>query len=109
MLLGDLEDGRLHTDLTTELKDVVAELEALSLRKGGASVKGSITLKLSITATQGVIEVVPDLASKTPKMSRQRSIFWSGKDGALVKSDPNQPDLPLRDVNGAAGAMRTVS
>lgn len=109
VLLGELEDGALHKDLTEAIKDVTMELEHVSSRKGGQAVKGSLTLKLNIVAKDGTIEIVPDLATKTPAVSRRRSIFWRGKDGVLVRSDPNQPDLPLRDVNAQAGAMRTVS
>lgn len=109
VLLAELEDGRLLADLTTDAAEMATELEHLSQRKGGQAAKGHITLKLSFTATQGVIEVIPEVTLKTPKQMRQRSIFWRGRDGQLVRSDPNQPDLPLRDVNGAAGAMRTVS
>ena len=109
VLLGELEDGALLTDLTAAVKEITEELEAVSQRKGGQAVKGLLTLKLAITAKDGVIEIIPDVATKTPTMSRRRSIFWRGKDGLLVRSDPNQPDLPLRDVNAQAGAMRTVS
>lgn len=109
ILLGELEDGLLLKDLTEEIKNVTMELEQVSLRKGGQAVKGSLTLKLSIVAKEGTIEIVPDLATKTPTMARRRSIFWRGKDGVLVRSDPNQPDLPLRDVNAQGATMRTVS
>ena len=109
VLLAELEDGALLTDLTAAVKEITEELESVSLRKGGQAVKGLLTLKLAITAKDGVIEIIPDVATKTPAMSRRRSIFWRGKDGLLVRSDPNQPDLPLRDVNAQAGAMRTVS
>jgi len=109
VLLGELEDGVLLNDLTEEVKNITQELEQVSIRKGGQAVKGSLTLKLNVVAKDGTIEIVPDLATKTPTMSRRRSIFWRGKDGLLVRSDPNQPDLPLRDVNAQAGAMRTVS
>lgn len=109
VLLGELEDGVLLNDLTEEIRTVTRELEQVSLRKGGQAVKGSLTLKLNVVAKDGTIEIVPDLSTKTPAMSRRRSIFWRGKDGLLVRSDPNQPDLPLRDVNAQAGAMRTVS
>lgn len=109
VLLGELEDGVLLDDLTKSLKEIVQELEDVSLRKGGSAVKGALTLKLAVTAKDGVIEIIPDLATKTPTMSRRRSIFWRGKDGLLVRADPNQPDLPLRDVNAQSGSMRTVS
>ena len=109
VLLGELEDGALLNDLTEEIRNITLELESVSIRKGGQAVKGSLTLKLNVVAKEGTIEIVPDLSTKTPTMSRRRSIFWRGKDGLLVRSDPNQPDLPLRDVNAAGSSMRTVS
>lgn len=109
LLLAELEDGQLLKDLTEESKDLFSHLEALSTRKGGAAVKGMVTLKLSITAKDGTLELVPEIAMKSPNVSRRRSIFWRGKDGALVRSDPNQPDLPLRDVGGRGTEMRTVT
>ena len=109
VLLGELEDGVLLDDLTKTIKEVVQELEDMSLRKGGSAVKGSLTLKLAVTAKDGVIEIIPDVATKTPTQSRRRSIFWRGKDGLLVRSDPNQPDLPLRDVNAGGSSIRPVS
>ena len=91
VLLAELEDGALLKDLTDDMAGIALELEQVSQRKGGQAVKGVLTLKLSVVAKEGVIEIIPDVTTKTPAMSRRRSIFWRGKDGALLNRTSSGP------------------
>ena len=45
------------------------------------------------------LDVMDNIAVKLPKRPEGRSIFFASGDGGLVRQDPRQPDLPLRDVN----------
>jgi predicted extracellular nuclease len=97
VFLGEIEDGRLHGDLTDALRDLVASLHEAQGRAGKSS--GSLTINLAFKMDDGIIEVVADYKAKAPKLARGRTIFWATPDNNLTKRNPAQPDLPFRDVS----------
>lgn len=94
-LLGEVEDGRLHAELTDKLRDLVASLSEIPGGKGSGSLSVTLTLKMD----QGIVEIVPEVKLKTPKAARGRSLFWATPENNLTRNNPNQPDLPFRDVS----------
>ncbi len=97
VFLGDIEDGRLHNDLTDALRDLVAQMHEAQGRTGKSS--GSLAITLAFKLEDGIIEVVADYKAKAPKLARGRSIFWATPENNLTKRNPAQPDLPFRDVS----------
>lgn len=105
-LLGALEDGQLHTDLTTALTDAVAGIQ--DALRDGAKPKAKLVLTLDLRVDKGVIEIDGDYKVTLPKAERGRSIFWATPENMLSRSNPRQADM-FRDVNAPPAAARTVS
>jgi hypothetical protein len=106
--VAEIEDGELHADLSRALQSLIAELHE-SRAVGQSRATGKLSVTFDFVLADGVVEVRADIASKTPKRPRGRSIFWVTPENNLTRRNPRQPDLPFRDVNAAAGAPRTVS
>ena len=95
--VGEVEDGRLHGDLSEALRDLIGKLHEASGRGGKAA--GSLAVTFAFKFDDGIVEVVADYKAKAPQMARGRSIFWATPDNNLTRRNPSQPDLPFRDVN----------
>lgn len=106
--LQEHEDGRFHASLTKAWEDFLSELhEAAGLRGGEA--KGKMTLSFEFSLDGGLVEVTADYATKTPKLKRGKSVFWLTPENHLSRSNPNQPELPLRDVTAGAAVARNLA
>lgn len=112
-----IDDGVLHSDLSKEMQELVAELVSQAKRYE-TKAKGTLTLTISMTAEQnGVVMVAGDIKVKTPKIKPAPSHFWATKGGNLSVSNPKQPSLfvrdvsapaPVREVDEAKPAVRTL-
>lgn len=97
LFLQEVEDGRLHGDLSEALRDLVAQLHDASGQRGKSS--GTLGVTFTLKLDGGVIEVAADYKVKAPKLARGRSVFWATPENNLTRRNPAQPDLPLRDVS----------
>lgn len=99
-VIGDLNRGRTFHELNQELAKVVEAVKATG--KGG-----SLTFSLKI-APNGVdsVELSADIKTKIPVPSQTKTLMFISADNSLVRSDPRQKDLPLREVGdgGSAGS-----
>ena len=107
VLLGQLEDGRLVSDLTEHVAEIVRTLERHAQSFGGKP-KASLTVDFAFKLESGVMQVTPTVKAKLPDTPRQFTIFWPTEAGGLRCSNPNQPALPLRDVSAATTVPRDV-
>jgi hypothetical protein len=106
-LLSEIDDGDFHNELCEQLRDLVAALSMDAGGKRGAS-KGALTITLAFSAEGRSIEVRGDLKVAKPKPQRGKSLFFVTADNHLSRRDPNQNDLPFRDVSTAARETRTA-
>ena len=61
--------------------------------------KATLTIKVVVEPKgDDQVQMTVDVATKLPKAPIPPSMFWV-EDGTLKKSDPKQPELPLREVN----------
>lgn len=104
-LLGVVQDGALHSDLSKQLQELIGDLQNEFMNSGGAP-KGEIAIKLNFKLEDRVIEVTGDFQVKGPKPVRGRSIFWVTPDNMLTQRNPQQTDM-FRDVNRGS-EMRSV-
>lgn len=92
-LLGEIEGGRFHAELTEAVYSVVAAV--METRKQGSL---KLTVKFSPTG-KGTVNVDAAFDVSEPEHDRPSTTFFVAKDLSLQRRDPNQPDLPLREVD----------
>lgn len=87
--------GETLSDLGEALREVT---EAVKLT-GKA---GSFSLKVKIRpASKGGAMIVEDsVTTSLPKTEAEGSIFFADDEGNLLREDPNQKTLPLREIKG---------
>jgi hypothetical protein len=98
-----LRYGTLHDDLTVALNELVATCA----RTGKA---GALQLKLTLKPGKGgQIEIVDDIALKSPKEEKGTSIMFATMDGELTREDPRQMQIEgLRSVDMETGELKKV-
>lgn len=102
-VLGELEGGDVLQDLTAALYDVVRAV--MDVRK-----PGGIKIAIKVTPTgKGSVELDTKFEVVEPKHDRSSTTFFVANDGSLLRNDPNQPRLPLREVmDEKTGEIREV-
>lgn len=93
-VLVTLNRGRTHAELSEQLQRLVEAVEDT----GRA---GSITLQVKVSKSKaaGMLELLDTVKVTLPKHDRAVSLFFADDDHNLVREDPRQPPLPLRDVS----------
>jgi len=97
--VANLDEGSLHHDLSEALTEIVAKLN--DARQGGTNKpKAGMTIKLAFQLDGQTIDVIGDFDVKTPKIKRERSVFWTTSKNRLSRNNPKQQNLPFKDVTG---------
>lgn len=102
--LGDIRRGKFLEDLDAELRGLVDAIRDAA--EGGRAARGEIAIKLTLKShadDEMALDVLDSITVKMPKRPEGRSIFFASGDGGLVRQDPRQNELPLRDVSAKAG------
>lgn len=85
--------------LDSEVTEMLAEL-VKAVRDTGK--KGSLTLTINVSMLnrrdENAMKITPNIKSKLPVLERADTIMYSTYDGALLRNDPDQPSLDLREV-----------
>lgn len=101
-VLGELEGGDVLRELTTKLYEVGRAVR--ETRKDG-----TIQLSIKISPTGKSFVVDAKIAAKVPEHDRPTTAFFMTPEGTLMRNDPDQPRLPLREVaDPETGELRTV-
>lgn len=91
-VIRDLAGGRVYDDLTSQLGEVVTAV----VETGKA---GSLTLKIDVKPNgEGSVRVLADVKPKVPTPVLGETLFFATSSGSLVRNDPRQAELPLREV-----------
>lgn len=92
-VLIDLNKGRTHAEMSAALQRLVAAVAETGK-------KGSIGLVITISPSksEAPFEVIDNVTLKLPAANRRASLFYADDSHNLVRKDPNQLALPLRDV-----------
>lgn len=86
--------GALHAEMSEKLQALVAAVE-----EHGKSGTLTLTIRVTPTATgANTFFIADDVKVKAPEPDRGASLFFSDGEGNLSRSDPRQPELPLRDL-----------
>jgi hypothetical protein len=97
--ITQLEDGRLHHDISAQMQELAEHLTIHAHTYGGKS-RGKINLTLELaTDDEGFFEIRAEVKVTKPKMTRSRSIMWTDAANNLVPHNPRQMDMfAVRDV-----------
>lgn len=92
--LQEMRKGGLHTEMSDELA-------ALVQRVMETGKKGSITLTLTVDPVDDQTAKVTDkIAVKTPRFDTAATTYFPDEHGNLNRNRPDQPELPLREIEG---------
>ncbi|MDI9847333.1 hypothetical protein QM467_04570 [Rhodoblastus sp. 17X3] len=103
-LLGMIDGGDIAADLTTEITDTLAAIEASRAGRKKTSVSGSVTLKIKFKAENGGVTIDADIDSNRPKKVRGSTYLFVDSDGSLSTEHPQQTDM----FNGPRDLSRAV-
>ena len=102
-IIQEIGGGSLHTRISEQLADLTAAVTdtgkkgVLTIQLTVAPVKPGNTSTLVVTGASTLKRPAGD--SETPS-----SVFFPDRDGNLTRDDPNQPMLPLRQLDRKATA-----
>lgn len=90
-VLTDLDDGRVHEQLTELWPQVVRAVRETNK-------PGALTLTLALKYDRGaMIVVTPKVTTKMPAPSTSPTLFYADDEGNLTRNDPKQ--IPLKVLN----------
>ncbi len=95
--LSELVRALERGDLDQDSREVLGKINTALVERGEGT--ATLTLGLTFTAKDGMVEVKSKLASKLPEPKRKRSILWVGADHVLQLNDPRQGEMSFVDVN----------
>lgn len=101
-VIGELEGGDVLRELTDKLYEVGRAVR--DTRK-----EGTVTLAVRVSPTGKSFIVDAKIAAKIPEHDRPSTTFFMTPEGTLMRNDPAQPRLPLREVmDEQTGELKTV-
>lgn len=110
-LIADLDDGAVVLKINDELKDLVRHTLDVARSKGQAGqAVGALALKLvlKVDAT-GEVEIRANYSTTMPKIPSALTRRWvDPRTGAIVDSNPRQPNLPLTDGIPSKSELRSL-
>lgn len=100
-VLQMIEDGRLHQQLTDDLREMVATMsDHAAEHDGKAEGEIAITIKLKLEAQ--MFELKPEVKTKAPKPKHSKTVFWATPQNLLTRTNPRQMDMfgdrPVRRI-----------
>lgn len=105
-LITEMDSGQVNSDVTREMRDLVASLNQRAQR--GGSAKGEITVKFKFAAANnGRVEVKCETTVKRPGPPKAEETRWIGDGGELLASDPRQSTLPLKVAGANDATIKT--
>lgn len=102
-------DGRLHEQLSVELKLLLSAMQNQTERRDIAT-KGELTVKFKFKLERnGVLHVTPDVKRKDPADEVPAGVGWLTPGGNWTAENPRQALLPgIREVSNRRGPAREV-
>ncbi len=101
-VIGELEGGDLLRELTTKLYEVGRAVRD-TRKEGGIK----LVVKISPTGRSFILDA--KVEAKVPEHDRPSTTFFMTPEGTLMRNDPNQPRLPLREVmDDQTGELKTA-
>jgi len=90
-IVSVLRGGRTQSELDDAIQSVVEDVK--EHRKAG-----SVTVTLKITPNGDTVLVSDQVKAAIPQEQRSNTVFFTDDHGNLLRRDPRQSELPLREV-----------
>lgn len=90
------QQGRIAVELGEKLHELVEACKAHDKQ-------GTLSLKITVVPMKDAMDtliVSADVKASIPEAKVKGSVYFSDADGNLVRTNPQQPGLPLREVGG---------
>jgi hypothetical protein len=103
-VLQDINHGTLADQLAHDMQKLVTAVTEHSR-------KGTLTLKIEVAPLRGnadALNVTAHRALKLPEEEPVAAVFFHDG-GNLVRDNPSQPTLPLRELNRPSNNLRTTA
>lgn len=101
----DGDEGEFAAELSEEMQMLIEALHKRAVA-GAKTVKGTLSITLDVkVASNGMLNIEPNVQGKLPRKTRKDTPFWLGKHG-LTQENPRQQKLPLREVGGGTRDIR---
>lgn len=94
-VVADLDDGKVHHQLTVELRRLVKA--CIDTQKAG-----TLTFKIKAKPDGRTVIVTSDVRSSPPQPATGSTFFFPDEVGDLRREDPKQPTLRNLDVKAPA-------
>ena len=102
-LLREHRGGLIHDEISEALADLVA-----AVTDEGKAGSITVTFKIKPMGKGEGLEVSADIKSKPPAKTPGVSIFFATPENSLVREDPRQKSMDLREI-GPAAAHRGIA
>lgn len=93
--------GGLHGEISEKLQELVA---AVVEHEKAGTLTLTVTVKPAGNGTNQYV-VTDEVKVKAPEAARGASLFFADGRGNLSRSDPRQPELPLREASNVREAQ----
>jgi hypothetical protein len=97
--LREHRSGQTHDSISAKLQELVDTVVEQD-RAGSLTIK--ISLKPRGRGDEGAYDVTVDTTLSLPKPPPLQSILYATPDGNLVRANPHQQDLDLREIPAAS-------
>jgi hypothetical protein len=101
--LREHRNGSTHDDLSDALQALVA-----AVTEEGKAGTVTLTIKVKPLGKSDGLEVAAEIKSSPPKAAAGVSIFFASPENNLVRQDPRQQTMELREV-GPASVARSLA
>lgn len=103
--LREHRNGATHDELSDALQELVA-----AVAEEGKAGKLTLTISLKPADTKdGALYVSDDIKISPPRRSKSGSIFFVSPDNTLIREDPRQPKLELREIGPSANVAKALA
>jgi len=97
-----------HGQAEVELSDALTEAVQRA-RDTGKKATVSISITIEPKGASGQYFLTDDIKCKLPAFAKEKTILFGTPDGNLLRDDPHQQKLPLRELDDAApSSIRNV-
>lgn len=94
-LIAYLNRGDLNAELSSELAELVKMVRLTGKQ-------GTINLKLKVAMAnkrdEDTMTITPQITTSLPQLDQATAIMFSTADGDLLKNDPKQHELDLKEI-----------